>query len=140
LRLALRAKGIDRIALVTDMMGAAGMPPSRYTLGGQPVVVDATSARLIDGTLAGSILTLDQAVRNIVRWAGVGVVDALRMVTEIPARLLAMPDRGRIARGAVADFALFDTALRVVAAIVGGQQVYGGAPPGVGTGQQPNWN
>ncbi len=52
-------------------MPAAGMPPGQYALGGLDVTVDATSARLADGTLAGSILALDQAVRNMVRWAGV---------------------------------------------------------------------
>ncbi len=67
-RLAIRAKGADRIALVSDIMPAAGMPPGVYTLGGQTVTVDETTAKLADGTLAGSIATLDQAVRNIVRW------------------------------------------------------------------------
>src|SRR5215211_7260494 len=65
LHLALRAKGPDRIALVTDMMAAAGMPPGAYELGGRPVIVDATSARLADGTLAGAVVAMDESIRNL---------------------------------------------------------------------------
>jgi N-acetylglucosamine-6-phosphate deacetylase len=124
LRLALRAKGADHVALVTDMMAGAGMPPGRYQLGGQPVVVDETAAHLDDGTLAGAILTLDQAVRNAVRLAGVTPPQALRMATEVPARLLGLTESGRIIVGAMADLALFDDDLHVVATIVGGEMAY----------------
>ena len=124
LRLAVRAKGADRIALVSDIMPAAGMPPGVYIFGGQQVTVDKTTARLADGTLAGSIATLDQAVRNIVRWTDATPVDALRMAGEVPARTLGLPDRGRIAPGAIADIALFDDALTVQATIARGRVVY----------------
>jgi N-acetylglucosamine-6-phosphate deacetylase len=124
LTLAIRAKGTANVALVTDMMAAAGMPPGTYRLGGQPVEVDTESARLADGTLAGAVLTLDRAVRNMVLWTGVTAAEALRMATETPARLLGLSDRGRLVVGAVADFALFDGDLRVVATIVGGDVVF----------------
>ena len=123
-RLAVRAKGADRIALVSDIMPAAGMPPGVYTLGGQQVTVDKTTAKLADGTLAGSIATLDQAVRNIVRWTDATPVDALRMASEVPARTLGLPDRGRIVPGATADIALFDDDLMVQATIARGRVVY----------------
>ena len=123
-RLAVRAKGADRIALVSDIMPAAGMPPGVYTLGGQQVTVDKTTAKLADGTLAGSIATLDQAVRNIVRWTDATPADALRMASEVPARTLGLPDRGRIVPGAIADLALFDDALIVQATIARGRVVY----------------
>ena len=123
-RVALRAKGIERICLVSDMMSATGMPPGRYSLGGREVVVDDTSARLADGTLAGSILTLDQAVRNVVAWTGTPVADVLRMASEVPARLLGLPRRGRIAAGFDADLTLFDDRLTVTGTMVGGQTVY----------------
>ena len=122
--LAVRAKGVENVALVTDMMAAAGMPPGRYRLGEQPVEVDEDSARLADGTLAGAVLTLDRAVRNVVRWTGVNAAGALRMATEVPARLLGLSDRGQLIKGAVADLALFDDDLHVMAAIVGGEVVY----------------
>jgi N-acetylglucosamine-6-phosphate deacetylase len=124
LRLAVRAKGTDRVALVTDMMAGAGMPPGRYQLGGQPVVVDDTASHLDDGTLAGAILTLDQAVRNAVRLAGVTPAQALRMATEVPARLLGLTESGRIVAGAIGDLALFDENLRVVATFIGGEMAY----------------
>jgi N-acetylglucosamine-6-phosphate deacetylase len=124
IQLAVRAKGIDRVALVSDMMAAAGMPAGEYQLGGRPVSVDATSARLADGTLAGTILTLDQAVRNTAHWVDVTQAEALLMATAVPARLLDLPDRGRIVSGGVADLALFDSDLQLIATLVGGRVVW----------------
>jgi N-acetylglucosamine-6-phosphate deacetylase len=123
-RLAVRTKGIDRVALVTDMMAAAGMPSGTYELGGQPVTVDEISARLGDGTLAGAILTLDQAVRNVVDWTNATPAEAIRMATEIPSGLLERPDRGQLRAGARADLALFDSDLQVIATIIGGEIVF----------------
>jgi len=124
LALAVRAKGPERVALVSDAMPAAGMPPGQYALGGLDVTVDETSARLADGTLAGSILALDQAVRNMVRWAGVTPAQALRMASETPARLLGLGRFGRLAVNNRADLALFDTDLQVIATIRDGVVVY----------------
>lgn len=123
-RLAVRAKGTGRVALVSDMMAAAGMGPGRYSLGGRPVVVDTTSAKLEDGTLAGSILTMDEAVRNVVRWTDAGVAAAIGMASAVPAAVLGLDRVGRIGVGADADLTLFDAELRVVATIVGGRTVY----------------
>jgi len=124
LALAVRAKGPEGVALVSDAMPAAGMPPGQYALGGLDVTVDATSARLTDGTLAGSILALDQAVRNMVRWAGVTPAAALRMASETPARLLGLTTIGRLVAGNEADLALFDANLHVTATIRSGVVVY----------------
>ncbi|MCA1722822.1 MAG: amidohydrolase family protein, partial [Thermomicrobia bacterium] len=124
LQLAVRAKGMDRIALVTDMMAAAGMPPGAYSLGGQPVIVDDRAVRLPDGTLAGSLLTMDQAVRNMVRWTDLRLPDALHMAGVVPARLLGRENAGRIAVGADADLVLLDDDLRVQATIIKGEVVY----------------
>ena len=124
LRLALRAKGPTRIALVTDMMAAAGMPPGTYTLGDQLVTTDGGSARLADGTLAGATLLMDAAVRNMVAWTGASVADAIRMATETPANILGRPDLGRLATGNPADLTLLTDDLEVTATLVGGQMVY----------------
>jgi N-acetylglucosamine-6-phosphate deacetylase len=129
LRLAVRAKGIERIALVTDMMAAVGMPAGRYTLGGQTVLVEDQSARLENGTLAGAIVFLDQALRNMVRWAGVTPAQAISMATEVPRRLLGLMDRGRIVAGGIADLVLFDENLEVAATFVSGRQVYRRSEP-----------
>ena len=119
-RLALRAKGPDRIAIVSDMMSATGLGPGTYELGGQSVNVDETSARLEDGTLAGSILTMDQAIRNLVDWADVGAGTALHMATCVPAKVLGDETRGRITTGARADLTLWTDDLQVVSTIVNG--------------------
>jgi N-acetylglucosamine-6-phosphate deacetylase len=123
-RLAVRAKGAERIALVSDMMPAAGMPPGRYEFGGQPVTVDGAAARLENETLAGSVVTLDRAIRNVVRWTGATPAEAIRMASEAPARLLGLPGQGRITPAYAADLVLFDGTLNVEATIVGGQIVF----------------
>lgn len=124
IRLAIQTKGIDRVALVTDMMSAAGLSPGVYALSGRKILVDETSARLEDGTLAGSITTMDQAVRNAARWGHVTVAEALTMATEIPAGILGAPDAGRLVAGMEADLALFDSELRVQATYVRGKPVF----------------
>jgi N-acetylglucosamine-6-phosphate deacetylase len=123
-RLAVRAKGIERIALVSDLMPAAGLPPGRYEFGGEPAIVDGETASRDDGTLAGSVVPLDQAVRNVVEWTDATPCDALRMASEVPARLLGLPDMGRIAPGNLADLVLLDKDLGIEATIIGGQVAY----------------
>lgn len=121
LQLAVNAKGPARIALVTDMMAAAGMPPGTYALGGRPVTVDATSARLPDGTLAGAVITLDAAIRFLVGASTATPAEAISMASEVPARLLGAPDFGRLVPGYRADLALFDRSLQIAGTIIGGQ-------------------
>jgi N-acetylglucosamine-6-phosphate deacetylase len=119
-QLAVRAKGPDRIALVTDMMPAAGMPPGQYQFGGQTVIVDGNSAKLADGTLAGSIVTMDQAIRNVVRWTDATPAEAIRMACEFPARLIGLSGRGQLHPGYRADLTLFNADLSVRATVVNG--------------------
>lgn len=119
-RLALAAKGYDRIVIVSDMMEACGYGPGTYGIGGQAVTVDETSARLKDGTLAGSILTMDQAMRNLVAWTDATIPQALHMATAVPARLLGDSSRGAIVTGARADLTLWTADLDVAATYVGG--------------------
>lgn len=119
------AKGAAGITLVTDAMAAAGVTPGKYNLGGYDVMVDETSARLTDGTLAGSVLMLDQAVRNMVAQSGCSVAEALTMASRTPADLLGLTHKGRIAPGCDADLVLFDDQLHVVRTIIAGATVYG---------------
>ena len=119
-RLALRAKGVDRMLVVSDMMSAAGLEPGAYGLGGQTVTVDETSARLSDGTLAGSIITMDAAVRKLVEWSDATRAEALHMSTAVPARVIGEPDRGVLRAGAVADITVWDSSMNVRETIVGG--------------------
>ena len=84
-KLLCRCKGADRAVAITDAMEAAGMPDGEYQLGGQPVLVKEGQARLHDGTLAGSVLTMKQALWNLIHRFGVRPEDAVRMCTSTPA-------------------------------------------------------
>jgi N-acetylglucosamine-6-phosphate deacetylase len=120
LTLALRAKGADHLILVTDAVAAAAAPAGKYTLGGQAIVSDGESARLADGTLAGSTLTLDRAVRVMVALGGARLEDALAMASTVPAARLGLDDRGRLEVGRRADLALWSDTLEIVSTVVGG--------------------
>jgi len=123
-RLAVRAKGPDAVALVTDAIAGAGMEPGVYKLDGQDILVDETLAKLPNGKLAGSVLTLDQAVRNVVEWAGSSVAEACRMASEIPARVLGLRSKGRLVAGCDADLVLLDEGLRVLETFREGRSLY----------------
>ena len=120
-----RMLGPRRMSLVTDAMAALGMPPGSHRLGDYDVIVDATSCRLADGTLAGSILELDQALRNLLDITGCSLDEALETMTTTPAKLLGLDgERGRIAPGYTADIVLLSSDLRVQTTIASGEVVY----------------
>ena len=123
-KLAWRAKGPQGLTLVTDAMAATGMPPGRYRLADAEVLVDDTTARLADGTLAGSILTMDQALRNVQRFTGCSLADALVMASTTPAAVLGLAQMGRIAAGCVADLVFLDHAGHVTRTLLAGKSVY----------------
>ncbi|HEY0001679.1 MAG TPA: N-acetylglucosamine-6-phosphate deacetylase [Actinoplanes sp.] len=114
LAFAARTAGPDRAALITDAVDATGMPDGRYELGGQEVVVADRVARLArNGSIAGSTLTMDAALRNAVA-AGVPLVDAAAMAATTPARVLGLGDRlGAISAGLQADLVILSPDLQV---------------------------
>ena len=116
---ALAARG--RFALVTDAMEAAGLGDGTYRLGARTVEVRGAEARLTDGTFAGSVLTIDGAVRELVG-LGVGEAEALRAASAVPARLLGRRDLGVLQPGGVADVVVLDDRLEVTATYVGGRR------------------
>lgn len=120
-RLAIAAKGVDRIVIISDMMAACGLGPGIYPLGTMQVTVTEESARLADGTLAGSILTMDQGLRNLVEWSECSFAEATHMMTAVPARLLGDGTRGRLVTGARADLTLWSEDLHPTHTIVGGE-------------------
>jgi N-acetylglucosamine-6-phosphate deacetylase len=125
LRLAHAAKGTAGVALVTDAMQAAGLGDGRYRLGRLAVRVRDGRAELADtGTLAGSTLTMDAAVRHAVEAMGVPLADAVAMASVVPVRVLGLDDRkGAIAVGFDADLVVLDDRLEVRRVMVGGRWV-----------------
>jgi N-acetylglucosamine-6-phosphate deacetylase len=122
LRVVHAAKGPDRVALVTDAMQAAGLPDGDYALGDQPVAVRGGEARNAAGSLAGSTLTMDRAVRLCVREAGIPLIDALTMASATPAALLGIGEvTGRVVPGADADLVVLDEDLTAIGTMVCGR-------------------
>ena len=123
----MNAKGRDRIALITDCMSAGGMPEGDYKLGEFPVVVKDGTARLKDsGNLAGSILRLKEAVKNVVEWEIADVFEAIQMASLVPAKSLGMDDVcGKLHEGYDADFIVLDENLDLKATFLNGKRVFG---------------
>ena len=115
-KLVIRAKGAKHLVAITDAMEAAGMPDGKYQLGGQDVFVKDGAARLENGTLAGSTLTLIRALQNLMRF-GATPEDAVTMVTKTPALSIGNEDMGEIAVGAPAMFARFTESFDFVEAL-----------------------
>ena len=124
LEIAYRQKGPDALALVTDAMEAAGMPDGEYELGGRTVRLEAGAVRLPDGTLAGSALTMDGALRNAARLLGIPLHEGLRMTTPTPAAILDLPAKGRITPGAEADLVVLTAEGEVRETLVAGKTIY----------------
>ncbi|WP_135667592.1 N-acetylglucosamine-6-phosphate deacetylase [Halorhabdus rudnickae] len=124
IELALATKGPEGCMLVTDAIAATGLPDGEYSLSELDVVVEDGVSRLPDGTLAGSTLTMDDAVRNLVESVGVGLPTAVQMASAVPARAMGLRDRGRLAPGLRGDVTILDSDLQVQATLVGGEIVY----------------
>jgi len=121
-KLAWNSLGIQRTSLVTDAMAALSMPPGTYELGKRHLQVDGTTARLEDGRLAGSLLSLDVALRNLMEFTGCSLDEALPTITQVPARLLSLePSIGGLKPGAAADFVILNSALDVVEVWINGR-------------------
>ena len=120
-QLFLRAKGAQRAVLITDAMSATGMPNGRYQLG--PMMVDVKDGKCtLNGTLAGSVLTMDRAVRNVTEFANWSLRDAVRAATLNAAQAVGLGQRhGRLAPGAEANFIVLSAGGEVRATVVGGQ-------------------
>jgi N-acetylglucosamine-6-phosphate deacetylase len=124
LALAVKAAGAGRIALTTDQTAAAGSPPGRYVIAGRETFSDGISARLADGTLAGSVATMDHLVRVMAALPGVSLRQAVEMASATPARFLGF-DRGEIRAGSTADLVVLTPDLRVRLTLVGGRVAHG---------------
>ena len=123
LRLIYKIKGADNINLCTDAMSAAGMPEGNYKLGELDVLVEDGVAMLPDKTsFAGSVCTSDRAVRTMYREVGVPLVDAVKMITATPARILnVFNELGSISEGKRADVNLFDEDIDIKYTLINGE-------------------
>lgn len=124
IKVMLRSVGVKRIVLITDAVQATGLPDGEYVLGDQRIFVKEGAARLAEGTLAGSTLTMLRAVRNMIEILGVSVSDAFRMGSFNPAQSIGLHDRGWIREGNQADFVILTPEFEVQKTIIAGKTVY----------------
>jgi len=129
LQLIYKIKRPQRTALITDAMRAAGMPPGESILGskkdGTKVIVEDGVAKMPDrSSFAGSVATFDRLVRTMVQVAGVPLVEAVRMASETPARIMKMERKGVLKKGNDADIVIFDENVHIAATIVNGKIVH----------------
>jgi N-acetylglucosamine-6-phosphate deacetylase len=116
----LEAKGLERSVLITDATAAAGMPDGTYQLG--PIQVEVRDGKCMsDGKLAGSVLTMDRAVRNITQFAGWNLKDAVRAATVNPARAVGLAQHGKLAPGGEANVVVLSPGGEVRKTIVRGR-------------------
>ncbi|MGH2565191.1 MAG: amidohydrolase family protein, partial [Ginsengibacter sp.] len=127
LKLVCKIKGVDRIALVTDAMRAAGTSAQESLLGskknGLKVIIENGVAKLPDrSSFAGSVATADRLVRTMVEIAGIPLIEAVRMITLTPARIMNVDQhKGSIAIGKDADIVILDHDINVQTTIIGGK-------------------
>jgi len=130
LKLIYKIKGADKIALITDSMRGAGMPEGESVLGnlhtGLKVIIEDGVAKLPDRTsFAGSVATADRLVRNMIKMADVPLLDAVRMMTSTPARILNVHDsKGTLVEGKDADIVIFDGDINIQKTIIKGRIIY----------------
>ena len=117
--------GPERLVVITDAQPGAGKEGATFEFAGQPLHVERGAARLVDGAIAGSVLTMDQALRNALRMMGVSLSEAVGMLTLNPARAIHLDERkGRLRPGYDADLLLFSSDLTLQATFCRGQLVY----------------
>lgn len=123
LRLAVQAKGPGMVALVSDSVKPAGLPDGKYTYRGRRLHVRGGVAALSDGTIAGSVIRLSDAVGNMVNHVGVSVPDAVQMASRTPARILGL-GKGALISGMDADITVLDSDFKPLRTIIEGVTVY----------------
>jgi N-acetylglucosamine-6-phosphate deacetylase len=122
INLAVKVKGSEKIILVTDAMCAKGLQDGEYALGGQKVFVKGREARLADGTLAGSVLLMSEAIRNVSNFTGLPLEEVVKFASETPAKQLGIFNRkGSIALGKDADITVMDDHFNVLLTICRGK-------------------
>ena len=124
-RMAISTKGVSRVMAITDGVAAAGLPDgATASLGGRPIRVRNSAAYLDDGTLAGSVATMDKVFRFLVYQVGLSLTDAAQLCASTPASELGLTHLGSLTAGATADLVVMDRDLNVTHTYVAGRLVY----------------
>ena len=119
-----KVKG-DKMVLITDCTRAGGMPDGEYDLGGQPIFLKGIECRLADGTIAGSVLKLNHAVRNVLAHTSLPVYEVFKMASLSPARAIGCDSRiGSLEAGKDADILIADENINIIRTIKKGKTVY----------------
>lgn len=140
MKLTIKAKGLDKVSVITDAICAAGLSPGKYSSGGLDVIVETNVAEefeipeeegnfvaklLTRDAFAGSVTTMDRCVRNMVKFVDLSMQDAIKMATVNPAKVIGVDDRkGSLTRGKDADIVVLDEGLSVIMTLVEGRVVY----------------
>lgn len=126
-KLIYKMKGNGGIILVTDSMRACLLKDGQYDLGGNTVYVKGNEARLIDGTIAGSLLKMNNGIKNFIENTGISIWEGVNMASLNPAKLIHVDDKkGSIEPGKDADLVLFDDSFKIISTYVRGLKVYKG--------------
>ena len=140
MKLIIKAKGLDKVSLITDAMSAAGLGPGKYAIGGLDAIVEANVAEefevpeaeenyvaklLTRDAFASSVATMDRCVRNMVKLVGLSIQDAVKMATLNPARVMGIEkEKGLLTKGRNADIVVFDNNINIFLTMVEGKIVY----------------
>jgi N-acetylglucosamine-6-phosphate deacetylase len=124
LRLTINLKGIDNVILVSDSIKPAGLPDGEYVFNGRNFLMKEGLIKLDSGVIAGSSIGLNDAIRFLIQRCGIGLHQAVQMVTDNPARLLGLKNKGRLEPGNYADIVIMDESFNILETIVEGETIY----------------
>jgi len=124
MKILVHAKGVDKVCAITDCIRAGGIGDGIFELGGQEVIVKNGVARLVDGTISGSIISMSEAVKTLVERAGLTLAEAVQTASANPARILGLNSKGLLEPGMDADIVVLDRNFRVLMTMVEGKIVY----------------
>ena len=124
IKILVQAKGIDRVCAITDCIRAGGMGNGIFEFGGRKVIVRDGAARLADGTISGSVISMAEAVKTIVEKVGLSLNEAVKMASANPAGILGLNSKGVLMPGKDADVVVLDRNFRVLMTVVAGKIVY----------------
>jgi len=128
MKLVIKAKGLDKVCLVTDASPLTGMPEGQYRMGGLKIIVEDGVAKLSDGSaFAGSVVTMNLCVRNMINLVGLSMQDAIKMASLNPAKVIGIDEKkGSLVEGKDADLVIFDKEINILTTVVKGKVVFSG--------------